>query len=136
MHSQASHRINCSHYEMCYDVRLGTWLGQPPMYSRLQKSCNTQAEQWKTTIDLPRMNLIIFPASACPSSGLVPRPLPDFISQPWRIHGCEIKSGSGLGTRLPFLSVQAQLWFSTVQLACSKTFSICCTCLQVLISCT
>ena len=37
-------------------------------YSRLQKSCNTQAEQWKTTIDLPRMNLIIFPASACPSS--------------------------------------------------------------------
>ena len=34
---------------------------------------------------------------------LVPRPLPDFISQPWRkIHGCEIKSGSGLGTRLGF----------------------------------
>ena len=35
---------------------------------------------------------------------LVPRPLPDFISQPWRnpifLHGCEIKSGSGLGTRL------------------------------------
>ena len=32
---------------------------------------------------------------------LVPRPLPDFISQPWRkIHGCAIKSGSGLGTRL------------------------------------
>ena len=27
---------------------------------------------------------------------LVPRPLPDFISH----HGCEIKSGSGLGTRL------------------------------------
>ena len=27
-------------------------------------------------------------------SSLVPRPLPDFISQPW------IKSGSGLGTRL------------------------------------
>ena len=54
---------------------------------------------------------------------LVPRPLPDFISQPWRkidfsprlrdkiwewpgvLHGCEIKSGSGLGTRLapPYL---------------------------------
>ena len=41
---------------------------------------------------------------------LVPRPLPDFISQPWRkigiflhgifLHGCKIKSGSGLGTRL------------------------------------
>ena len=31
---------------------------------------------------------------------LVPRPLPDFISQPWRKIGCEIKSGSGLGTRL------------------------------------
>ena len=30
----------------------------------------------------------------------VPRPLPDFISQPWRKIGCEIKSGSGLGTRL------------------------------------
>ena len=37
-------------------------------YSRLQKSCNTQAEQWKTTIDLPHMNLIIFPTSACPFS--------------------------------------------------------------------
>ena len=33
---------------------------------------------------------------------LVPRPLPDFISQPWTIflHGCEIKSGRGLGARL------------------------------------
>ena len=29
---------------------------------------NTLAEQWITTIDLPCMNLIIFPASACPSS--------------------------------------------------------------------
>ena len=33
---------------------------------------------------------------------LVPRPLPDFISQLWRklssfLHSCEIKSGSGLG---------------------------------------
>jgi len=27
-----------------------------------------QAEQWKTTIHLPHMNLIIFPASACPTS--------------------------------------------------------------------
>ena len=26
------------------------------------------SKQWKTTIDLPHMNLIIFPASACPSS--------------------------------------------------------------------
>ena len=32
-------------------------------------------------------------------SSLVPRPLPDFISQPF-FHGCAIKSGSGLGTRL------------------------------------
>ena len=32
---------------------------------------------------------------------LVPRPLPDFISQIF-LHSCEIKSGSGLGTRLPF----------------------------------
>ena len=36
------------------------------VYSRLQKSCN-KAEQWKTTIDLPRMNLIIFPTSASPT---------------------------------------------------------------------
>ena len=37
---------------------------------------------------------------------LVPRPLPDFISQPWRIlHGCEIKSGSVLGMRLAYLSI-------------------------------
>ena len=27
-----------------------------------------QADQWKTTNDLPCMNLIIFPASACPTS--------------------------------------------------------------------
>ena len=34
-------------------------------------------------------------------SSLIPRPLPDFISQPWRkIGSCEIKSGRGLGTRL------------------------------------
>ena len=36
---------------------------------------------------------------------LVPRPLPDFISQPIFLHGCEIKSGSGLGTRLPRASI-------------------------------
>ena len=34
------------------------------------------------------------------SLSLVPRPLPNFISQPWRKISCEIKSGSGLGTRL------------------------------------
>ena len=45
------------------------------------------------------------------ASSLVPRPLPDFISQPW-----EIKSGSSLGTRLhvePRLSVPdfvSQFW--------------------------
>ena len=34
-------------------------------------------------------------------SSLVPRPLPDFISPLWNfLHSCEIKSGSGLGTRL------------------------------------
>ena len=40
--------------------------------------------------------------STIASVSLVPRPLPDFISQPWRkifLHGCEIKSGSGMGTR-------------------------------------
>ena len=42
-----------------------------------------------------------------PKHSLVPRPLPDFISQLWRkidpifLHSCEIKSGNGLGTRLP-----------------------------------
>ena len=44
---------------------------------------------------------MVYTLRAKPS--LVPRPLPDFISQPWRkifLHGCEIKSGSGLGTRL------------------------------------
>ena len=64
-------------------------------YSRLQKSCNIQAEQWKTTIHLPHMNLIIFPASACPTS-----------------------------------LFKQQLWFSTFQLACCKTFAICCTYLR------
>ena len=33
-------------------------------YSRWQKSCNRQVEQWKTTIDLLHMNLIIFPSLA------------------------------------------------------------------------
>ena len=38
-------------------------------YSRLQKSCNKLAEQWKTTIDLPHMNMIIFPPQhALPTS--------------------------------------------------------------------
>ena len=36
--------------------------------------------------------------STCTRDSLVPRPLPDFISQPWRKIG--IKSGSGLRTRL------------------------------------
>ena len=35
-------------------------------------------------------------------ASLIPRPLPDFILQPWRKIGCEIKSGSGLGTRLAY----------------------------------
>ena len=47
-----------------------------------------------TTIDLPHMNMIIFPTSAC----------------------------------LPLCSSTInQLWFSTIQLACCKTFAICCT---------
>ena len=33
-------------------------------------------------------------------TSLVPRPRPDFISQPWRKIGSEIKSGWDLGTRL------------------------------------
>ena len=34
---------------------------------------------------------------------------PDFISQPWRkLHGCEIKSGSGLGTRLVVCTLTLQ----------------------------
>ena len=36
--------------------------------SSLKTSSYTQVEQWKTTIDLPHINLIIFPAPACPSS--------------------------------------------------------------------
>ena len=68
------------------------------MYSRLQKSCNKQTEQWKTTIDLLHMNLIIFPASA------------------------DLPLGS---------NPVNQLWFSTVQLACCKTFAICCNCLSI-----
>ena len=31
-------------------------LSYKPLYSRLQKSCNKQAEQWKTTIDLLCLN--------------------------------------------------------------------------------
>ena len=35
-------------------------------YRRLPKSCNKQAELWKTTINLTRMNLIIFPPQPGP----------------------------------------------------------------------
>ena len=43
--------------------------------------------------------------SMCQDGSLISRPLPDFISQLWRklgnfLHSCEIKPGSGLGTRL------------------------------------
>ena len=54
---------------------------------------NMQVEQWKTTIDLPCMNLIIFPTSACPSS---------------------------------LFKHNKSIVVSTVQLACCKTFAICC----------
>ena len=39
---------------------------------------------------------------------LIPRPLPDLVSQPWRIflHNCKIKSGSGLGTRLQYMKFE------------------------------
>ena len=36
LHSQASRGINYWHYEMCYDVRLGAWLGQTPICACLQ----------------------------------------------------------------------------------------------------
>ena len=52
-------------YQSAIKVRVTCAL---PCYSRLQKSCNMQVEQWKTTNVLPHMNPIIFPASACPSS--------------------------------------------------------------------
>ena len=38
-------------------------------------------------------------------TSLVPRPCPDFISQPWRKIGSEIKSGWDLGTRLYMLAL-------------------------------
>ena len=42
--------------------------------------------------------------NCCIIISLVPRPLPDFISQLWRkkffLHNCKIKSGSALGMRL------------------------------------
>ena len=42
---------------------------------------------------------------------LVPRSHPDFISHPIFLHGCEIKSGRGLGTRLvPACIQQLILW--------------------------
>ena len=85
--------LPCDEYGVCRLVCVLNTTGNSEVqeYSRLQKSCNKQAEQWKTTIDLPHMNLIIFLASACCSSTV------------------------------------NQLWFSTVQLACCKTFAICCT---------
>ena len=49
---------------------------------------------------------------SCALPSLVPRPLPDFISHPIFLHGCEIKSESGLGTRLCIALVSCVLpWF-------------------------
>ena len=53
MHQRAVYMYSA----VAYEIFSYTW------YSRLQKS--PQAEQWKTTIDLPCMN---FPASVCPTS--------------------------------------------------------------------
>ena len=46
---------------------------------------------------------------------LVPRPLPDFILLPIFLHGFEIKSESGLGTRLGELEA-CMLWLSLYKL--------------------
>ena len=53
---------------------------------------------------------------------LVPRPLPDFILQPLFLHGCEIKSESGLGTRLLFVNVPASL--QTKRLYCPSNWHV------------
>ena len=50
------------------------------------------------------------------TSSLVPRPLPDFNLQPIFLHSCEIKSGSGLGTRL----CQKYVWLFCVILSASS----------------
>ena len=76
----------------CDVIGEGIWY----MYSRLQKSCNKQAEQWKTTIDLLCLN---------------------------QEEGCA-EAGKIISSYLV-----NQLWFSTVQLACCKTFAICCMCI-------
>ena len=59
--------------------------------------------------------------TSLPTASLVPRPFPDFISQMWQklgrfLHSCDIKSGSGLGTRLarcPVLTPQDFITYST-----------------------
>ena len=47
-------------YDDCKQVTFQAQVGTADCKS----FANMQAEQWKTTIDLPHMNLIIFPASA------------------------------------------------------------------------
>ena len=53
---------------------------------------------------------------------LVPRQLLDFILQPIFLHGCEIKSGSGLGTRLEHLHVKGHSYL--YQRACNNNHDL------------
>ena len=49
---------------------------------------------WAKFMTINKTNILTY------SLSLIPRPLPDFISQLWRKIGCEIKYESSLGTRL------------------------------------
>ena len=72
----------------------------PPCFARRS---TTSSALWKISWPVTRLvtRLVSFTDQnwMMGRPSLVPRPLPDFISQIF-LHGCEIKSGSGLGTRL------------------------------------
>ena len=55
LYNLASMRLTHAHPYYCLAHR-GCHNWELYMYSRLQKSCNKQAEQWKTTIDLLCLN--------------------------------------------------------------------------------
>ena len=64
---------------------------------------------WWCKVAVPRL----LPSFLGEESGeeIMPQALPDFIAQPWRkTHGCEIKSGSGLGMTLGYFSFITSAW--------------------------
>ena len=84
-------------WPICYSVSQQSCIDLGEEWAKSAKGSDLQV-QWSINAHLKlRARVALYPVSSH-----VPRPLPDFISQLWKkICSCEIKFGSGQGTRLP-----------------------------------